>query len=155
MSNFAKRGFQKSLIFFMLFTACATVTDVSNVAVDQIQDVLPTSTIPAPPPTQTSAPVVEQPPSVVPSAEAINYLGQRVIVRIEHANCNFRADVNGAPTFCNDKPFPEHDFTLLVWGEDWGFLDGACIQVEGVIEAFEGRAEIIAEDLDQVDDCPE
>lgn len=87
------------------------------------------------------------------SIDAGNFVGETVAVRIEKANCSYRPDVNGAPTFCNDQPFPNHSFALIVWGKDWTDFDGECIDVTGEIEEYEGKYEIIANSLDQVNPC--
>jgi len=91
--------------------------------------------------------------SYIPSNMALDFLGEYVTVGIEKASCSYRTDINGAPTFCNDKPYPNHTFTLLVWGQDWGFLDGECILVAGVVSVYNGKPQIIAETLDQVSFC--
>ena len=89
----------------------------------------------------------------VPSEKAGEYVGEVVIVRIEKAFCSYRPDVNGAPTFCNDQPFPDNTFTLITWGKDWSDLDGKCVYIEGEIEEYEGKYEIIADSRDRVSLC--
>ena len=101
----------------------------------------------------TLAPTSAPPQLIVPSEEAAAYIGEVVRVRIENAVCTYRPDVNGSPTFCNDKPYPNHTFTLVVWGQDWSYLDGGCITVRGEVQEFEGKPEIVAESTDQVSLC--
>ena len=91
--------------------------------------------------------------SYIPSNLALDFLGEYVTVGIEKASCSYRPDINGNPTFCNDSPYPNHTFTLLVWGQDWGFLDSECILVAGVVSSYDGKPQIIAETLDQVSLC--
>ena len=91
--------------------------------------------------------------SDIPSNLALDFLGEYVTVSIEKVSCSYRPDINGTPTFCNDRPYPNHTFTLLVWGQDWGFLDGECILVAGVVSVYNGKPQIIAETLDQVSFC--
>jgi hypothetical protein len=86
-------------------------------------------------------------------ANAGKYLGRQATVIIYSPSCSYKENVNGSPTFCNDKPYPDHTFTLLVWGEDWSFLDGKCILVTGEISEYDGKFQIIATDLSQVSFC--
>jgi len=80
-------------------------------------------------------------------------VGETVTCRIAKAHCEYRPDVTGRPTFCNDAPFPYHDFTLLVWERDWSDYDGDCIIVTGFVSRYEGRLEIVAESRSQVSLC--
>jgi hypothetical protein len=89
----------------------------------------------------------------VPSEAAGEHVGEVIIVRIDNAFCSYRPDVNGAPTFCNDQPFPNHTFTLITWGKDWTDLDGKCVYIEGEVKEYEGKYEIIADSRDQVTPC--
>ncbi len=84
---------------------------------------------------------------------ADNYVGQTTTVRIDRAYCSYRADINGQPTFCNDAPYPNHDFTLLVWGSDWSDYDGHCLLVSGYVSRYKGKPQIIAESRSQVSLC--
>ncbi|MGD8458382.1 MAG: hypothetical protein PVF83_18550 [Anaerolineales bacterium] len=87
------------------------------------------------------------------SKNAGDYVGEVITIKIEIAYCSYRPDVNGAPTFCNDQPFPNHTFTLITWGKDWTDLDGECLYVKGEVEEYEGKYEIIADHRDQVSFC--
>lgn len=109
-----------------------------------------TSTYTIVPPTLTPT---QQLINFVSSVDAADHVGKVVLVRIENAYCSYRPDVNGAPTFCNDQPFPDHSFTLIAWGKDWTDLDGECIFVEGEVEEYKGKFEIIADSRDQVKFC--
>jgi len=114
-----------------------------------VEELVPVDT-PVPTPIQATA----TPRSYIPAAQAADYARQVMLVKLDPAYCSYEPEVNGNPTFCNDQPYPNHNFTLLVWDQDWSFLDGKCLLVEGEIEMYEGRPEIIAENLDQVYECP-
>ena len=73
---------------------------------------------------------------------------------MNRAHCNYRPDVNGGPTFCNDGPFPDHSFTLLVWGQDWSDYDGLCLWVTGEVLIYQDKPQIEAESRSQVVLCP-
>jgi hypothetical protein len=103
-------------------------------------------------PSATSAPPPE-PIEFILSIEAGDYVGETATIKIEKAYCSYRPDVKGAPTFCNDQPFPDHTFTLLAWGKDWTDLDGECLYIEGEVEEYKGKYEIIADSRDQVSIC--
>jgi hypothetical protein len=79
--------------------------------------------------------------------------GETVTCRIARAHCDYRPDVGGEPTFCNDAPFPNHDFTLLVWEHDWSDYDGQCLIVTGFVSRYEGKPQIVAESRSQVSLC--
>ena len=81
------------------------------------------------------------------------YVGNMVTCRIDHAYCSYRPDIDGKPTFCNDAPYPNHSFTLLVWGSDWSGYDGDCIIVEGFVSRYKGKPQIVAESRSQVSLC--
>ena len=86
--------------------------------------------------------------------DAINHIGEVVAVRLDKVYCSFQSRSNGTPTFCNDQPYPEHNFTFVVWGEDWSGYDGACVIVEGEIEEYDGKAQIEVDEEIQVQYCP-
>jgi hypothetical protein len=109
-----------------------------------------TQTMPVPSATNTPTLVVVE---FVLSFEAGDFVGETITIKIEKAYCSYRPDVNGAPTFCNDQPYPNQTFTLISWGRNWTDLDGKCIFVEGVIEAYKGKFEIVADSRDQVVIC--
>lgn len=149
------------VLSFSLLVSCspqveqATPTDTppdptaTVLSVTPIEELIPVKT-----PTVTTALVTETALSYVPSDQAAALAREEGIVRIERAYCSYHPDIDGQPTFCNDQPYPNHNFTLLVWREDWSFLDGKCLLVQGDIDLYEGRPEIIADSLDQVYECP-
>lgn len=157
------------MLFFLIFIAGCKSTQsqfsspeiilVTVVVTDSNLSTSPTE-MPIPTPTVNFAEKTdvvltpEDTETVIASEEAKNYLGQEVTIKIETADCSYHPEISGEPTFCNDQPYPDHNFTLVVWGEDWTFLDEACILVSGVIEEYDNRPQIEAESLDQIDDCP-
>ncbi len=93
----------------------------------------------------------QQPPSYDDCSRA--KAGTFVTCQIQRAYCDYRPDVNGQPTFCNDAQFPGHSFTLLVWGQDWSEFDGNCLLVTGQITRFKGKKQIEATSRSQVEFC--
>ena len=154
------------LCIIFLFSGCAQAEPapppptvepqvvIVTVVVTDVPTPAPPEPTPVPPTSEPQEEISVLPDGVLLPGDAMAYIGEEVTVLLEEASCSYRENVNGSPTFCNDEPFPNHVFTLLVWGEDWSFLNGACILVTGEVEEYDGRAEIIAESLDQVADCP-
>lgn len=91
--------------------------------------------------------------SAIRSGQAGSYAGEYLSVRINRAYCSYQPSIEGSPTFCNDAPYPNHDFTLLVWESDWSSLDGACLIVTGLVTIFQGKAEIVVSSTSQVAYC--
>ena len=68
------------------------------------------------------------------------------------ASTRYAHGSNGAPTYLNfDKPYPENDFTVVVWGRDRGNFPykpedlkdhQACVY--GRIDDYRGKPQIIA-----------
>ena len=114
----------------------------------------PTDTLTPPTPTPTPTPTSTScGPRAVPSEQAGDYIGQIVTVQIDRAYCSYRPDVNGSPTFCNDAPYPTHDFTMLVWDQDWSDYDGRCICVYGKVTPYKGKPQIVLESRSDVSVC--
>ena len=95
----------------------------------------------------------EETPEVMPCSDAGRYLGKEVTCMIRRAYCSYRPDIKGSPTFCNDAPYPGHEFTLLVWEQDWSEFDGECLLVTGILSRYKGKLEIIAESRSAVQRC--
>ena len=109
---------------------------------------------PSPSPTSTSSRPPEVPQlSVVQSSQARNHIGEILTIRINRAHCGYFPGTSGKPTFCNDKPYPNHDFTMVVWEKDWSHYDGACLLVYGAINSFEGKPEIEVKSSSSVSLC--
>ncbi len=77
-------------------------------------------------------------------SDMADQLGERVTCQIERAYCEYLPGVNGSPTFCDDRPYPNQDFQLVVFGDDWSDLDGECLIVSGFLERYTGRLQIKA-----------
>lgn len=108
-------------------------------------------------PSQAQAPADPATPHQARSAYALcskESPGAYVTCQITRAYCDFRPDINGEPTFCNDAPYPGHSFTLLVWGQDWSDLYGKCLLVTGEITRYRGLPQIVATSRSQVQFCP-
>ena len=113
----------------------------------------------------TATPTHQKPPPISPvgnqgsqssfvqSSQASNYVGEHVSVRINRAYCAYFPSTSGKPTFCNDKPYPNNNFTMVVWEKDWSHYDGACIVVYGLVSIYKGKPEIKVESPSQVSQC--
>ena len=86
-------------------------------------------------------------------SELESQIGQRVTCRVEQAYCYYWPDFNGAPTFCDDRPYPSQLFQLVVFGEDWSDLDGECLLVSGTMDNYDGTLQIQAYSRSQVSFC--
>lgn len=90
--------------------------------------------------------------------EAKNHVGENATVCGKVASVHFAAGSKGTPTFINlDKPYPDHIFTILIWGDDMpNFKENpthwdrrkAC--VTGKITLYSGVPEIVAKKPDQI-----
>ena len=90
---------------------------------------------------------------IIECSEASSFVGEEITCQIISVHCSYRPDIDGQPTFCNDGPYPNHDFTLLVWGSNWCDYDGQCIVVSGFVSRYEGKLQIVAESRSQVSKC--
>ncbi len=86
-------------------------------------------------------------------ADTDSMVGEYAFCKIPIAFCSYQPSEAGSPTFCNDKPYPNNDFTLVVWDQDWSDYDGRCILVDGIVTTYGGNPQIIATDRRQVQDC--
>lgn len=106
--------------------------------------------------TKVSATNIPQSPLtryVVPCFETANRMGDYVSCKMERAYCDYLPAVEGRPTFCSDRPYPDHNFALIVFGEDWSEYDGQCILVSGYLEIDRGVLQIQAVSRSQVSYC--
>jgi hypothetical protein len=159
------------IICLLLLVGCSSGTSngalVENYSNDAVSpQVAPTKTptemvavmeaTPEPaPPTQSEeepATTLEE-PDWVSSSDAGNYLGEIVTVRVEVSYCSYLPNVNGSPTFCNDKPYPDHVFTYLMWGVDISRFDQLCVLVNGEIVEYDGKIQIVVESEEQIIPC--
>lgn len=113
-------------------------------------------------PTPTFTPTPTLPPTVVSCEEAKYHIGEFKTVQGVFY-CSYRPDVNGEPTFCNcPRPYDQHDFTALIWGDERPIfisclggepatlLDGREFGVNGLIEEYGGKPQIILTKCDQL-----
>ncbi len=80
--------------------------------------------------------------------------GNIVNCKIPRAYCSYQPTTSGEPTFCNDALYPNHNFTLFVWGEDWSDYDGKCIIVSGEVLLYQGKPQIEGFGRSQISSCP-
>jgi hypothetical protein len=69
-------------------------------------------------------------------------VGKSTTCKVKKAYCSYQSKVKGKPTFCNDAPYPRHNFTYVVWGKDLSTLSGHCIIVTGKVVTYKGKPEI-------------
>ena len=86
-------------------------------------------------------------------SNARGYSGSAISCLIPAAYCVYRPDVNGSPTFCNDRPYPSNNFQLVAWGSDWSDYDGKCIVISGMVSMYSGKAQITGYSRSQVSYC--
>lgn len=96
---------------------------------------------------------------IISSDEVKDYIGQEVTVEgtiDQVVNLN---DVRGQPTYFNmDGRFPNHKFTLLLWGsnkdyfrEDVFSYEGKNVKVTGLIETYRDKLQMIIRYPEQID----
>jgi Bacterial SH3 domain len=112
---------------------------------------LPTSTI-ASRNTNTPFPIATQ--SSLLCGNTGSHIGEFVSCKIPRAYCSYQPGVSGSPTFCNDAPYPNNNFTLVVWGSDYSNYNGKCIIVSGLVTRYNGKPQIAAQNQPQVSYCP-
>ena len=101
----------------------------------------------------TNLPGAPLSPYKTPCFEYADRIGEYISCKLENAYCDYLPDVEGSPTYCSDRPAPDHTFTLTVPGMDWSNYDGKCIIVSGYMEIDRGILQIQALSRDQVADC--
>ncbi len=144
---------------FLALTACSQPTVVITVVVTEApsDETVQQSPVPpssqAPPTIPPTSPPTPPPTSLAYDECARAKAGTLTTCQIQIAQCDFRPDISGEPTFCNDAPFPSHSFTMLVWGEDWSDFDGRCLVVTGEVTRFRGLPQIVATSRSQVANC--
>ncbi len=87
----------------------------------------------------------------VAAHDAAAHAGEFVEVCGVVADANHARRTHGSPTYLNfDKPYPDHDFTAIIWGRDrkvFSFdpetLQGVTACVRGKVEMYRGKAQII------------
>lgn len=105
-----------------------------------------------------AAPSPQRPANALTAAEAGRHLGQVATVCGTVVTATYASRSRGQPTFLNlDKPYPNHIFTIVIWGEDrkkFGrpevelFEKTVC--VNGRIEQYQSRPEIVVREPKQI-----
>jgi uncharacterized protein YraI len=90
---------------------------------------------------------------VVPCFQTASRVGDHLSCKLGRAVCDYLPTVAGSPTYCSDRPHPDHNFALIVFGEDWSEYDGQCLIVSGFLEIDSGVLQIEALRRDQVSVC--
>lgn len=80
-------------------------------------------------------------------------VGRQVTCWLGRAYCTYAPESEGTPTFCNDAPYPNHEFTMVAWESDWGELDGECLLITGTVSLYEGIPQIEVRSRSQVQIC--
>jgi hypothetical protein len=88
---------------------------------------------------------------VIPARDAAKHVGERKTVCGVVASAKFASQSRGKPTFLNlDRPYPDHIFTAVIWGEDRNAFDQApelaydsrAVCVSGEIDTYKGRPQM-------------
>jgi hypothetical protein len=90
---------------------------------------------------------------VVPCFETANRIGDYISCRVERAYCDYLPALEGSPTICSDRPYPDQSFTLIVFGADWSDYEGRCLLITGFLEIDRGLLQIQADSRSQVSYC--
>jgi len=101
----------------------------------------------------TNLPGAPLSPYELPCFEYAGRIGDYITCKIERAYCDYLPDAEGKPTYCSDRPYPDHTFTLTAFGSDWSDYDGRCLIVSGYLEIEGGVLQIRALEGDQVSAC--
>lgn len=97
-------------------------------------------------------------PDKITPAQAKDHVGKQANVCGVVVSANFASRSRRQPTFLNlDKPYPDHIFTAVIWGDDrpkFGSpevsLKGKGICVSGLIESYQGKPQIILRERNQL-----
>ena len=97
--------------------------------------------------------------NTIATSGAGQFVGKRATVCGIVATAVFAKRNMGQPTFLDlDRPHPHQIFTAVIWGSDRNKLRGApetayrgrWVCVTGLVEAYQGRPEIIVRNLAQI-----
>ena len=62
--------------------------------------------------------------------------GIKVICKVDRLYCSYAPASTSYLTSCTDAPSPNEKFTLQIWHEDWTYLDGRCVVIQGTLSMF-------------------
>jgi len=106
---------------------------------------------------------IPPPGNTIPWNEAINHVGEKAVVRGTVEGTYWATDSNGKPTFLNiGKDYPASDrFVVVIWEDDRSnfpqapesYYAGKTICVQGLIQEYEGVAEIEVTSPEQIEEC--
>jgi uncharacterized protein YraI len=92
------------------------INGISQIAIPTLPSILPTTKLPAktktPFPTQfnTYTPRPLPTSNILLCKDTYKMVGSNVECKIPKAYCSYQSTTNGSPTFCNDAPYPNHNF---------------------------------------------
>ena len=99
-------------------------------------------------------------PKGIPRQNALAHVGESVTIVGPVAGTAYAKSSKGSPTFLNiGVDYPDNSrFTVVIWDDDRGRFSsppedmyaGKSIAVTGVVEIYQGRAEIIVSSPDQI-----
>lgn len=104
-------------------------------------------------PTQNSQQASGESKSIIFCRDTNKYVGEYVTCKISRAYCSYQSNIDGNPTFCNDAPYPNHDFTYVIWERDFSSHDGQCLIVSGYISMYNGKPQIETEKYPNFSNC--
>jgi DNA/RNA endonuclease YhcR with UshA esterase domain len=147
----------------LTLAACAS----SPIILTQVVTVVVTAAPPAAtaaPAEPTAAPPTAEPPAALNWDEAAGHIGEEATVCGLVMGATYASGSNGQPTFLNvgrDFPDPAR-FTVVIWGADRSTFPtppetaylNQTICVEGIIEEFDGMAEMIINRPSQITVVP-
>ena len=95
----------------------------------------------------------------IEASDAAQHVGEVAEVCGQVASAAYLASIGGQPTFLNlERPYPDQLFTVVIWGSSRkefdgrpeNLYDGKPICVTGKIVEYEGRAQIVVKDPEQI-----
>ena len=102
--------------------------------------------------------ILQSAPPVIEAERAKDYIGQKATVCGKVVSTKYAAASRGSPTFLNlDRPYPDHVFTVVIWGGDRAKFGepevdykGERICVTGEIESYRGVPQIVLKKPEQM-----
>ncbi len=100
----------------------------------------------------------QEPPQYTP-AQVAEHIGEQAIVCGKVVSATYASRSRGRPTFLNlDKPYPDHIFTAVIWGENRSKFDPPpdqayrqeSICVTGRIKEYRGKPQVIIDEPNQI-----
>ena len=97
-------------------------------------------------------------PGAILSSRAAQAAGRSATIAIAKVEGSYQPNVRGQPTFLNDAPYPNHVFTVVIWGSDRrqfnpppeGAWQGKALCVTGPVELFQQRPQIVVSSPSQL-----